>query len=54
VRAVTACLVVGYFLVVRVGVFDLRRTKHVLPLGAGILAMAVMLARTFGKFYGGL
>ena len=47
-------LVLGYLLVVQVGAFDLRKVKHVLPLGVGILAMAVMLARTFGKFYGGL
>jgi hypothetical protein len=47
-------LVVGYLLVVRVGVFELRKTKHVLPLGAGVLVMALMLARTFAKFYGGL
>ena len=47
-------LVVGYILVVRVGVFELRKTKHVLPFGVGVLAMAVMLARTFAKFYGGL
>jgi hypothetical protein len=33
---------------------DLHKAKHALPLGVGILAMAVMLARTFGKFYGGL
>jgi len=47
-------LVLGYLLVVQVGTFDLRKAKHVLPLGLGILAMAVMLARTFGKLYGGL
>jgi hypothetical protein len=47
-------LVLGYLLVAQVGAFDLRKAKHALPLGAGILAMAVMLARTFAKFYGGL
>ncbi len=47
-------LVLGYLLVVQVGAFDLRKAKHALPFGAGILAMAVMLARTFAKFYGGL
>src|SRR5512140_183011 len=46
-------LVVGYLLVVQVGAFDLRKAKHVAPLGLGVLAMAVMLARTFAKFYGG-
>ncbi len=47
-------LVVGYLLVVRVGRFDLRRTGHALALAAGFLAMAVMLARTFGRLHGGL
>jgi hypothetical protein len=47
-------LAVGYLLVCRVGSFDLRRTRHVLTLGAGVLLMALMLARAFGKFYGGL
>ncbi len=46
-------LVLGYLLVVQVGAFDLRKAKHAVPLGVGILAMAVMLARTFAKFYGG-
>jgi hypothetical protein len=45
---------VGYLLVCRVGRFDLRKTQHVLILGLGILAMSVMLARTFGRFHGGL
>ena len=47
-------LAVGYLLVCRVGSFDLRRTRHVLILGLGVLAMAVMLSRAFGRFYGGL
>jgi len=47
-------LAVGYLLVCRVGSFELRKTWHVLPLAAGILIMSVMLARTFGRFYGGL
>ena len=38
-------LAVGYLLVCRVGSFDLRKTQHVLVLGAGILIMSVMLAR---------
>jgi len=45
---------IGYLLVCRVGTFELRRTKHVLILGLGAFTMAIMLARTFGKFYGGL
>jgi len=46
-------LVIGYWLVVRVGTFDLRRTRHVLAAGLGALGMSVMLARVFGRFYGG-
>jgi hypothetical protein len=41
-------------LVCRVGTFELRQTRHALVLGLGILVMALMLARVFGKFYGGL
>jgi len=47
-------LAVGYILVSRVGAFDLRKTSHVLALGVGILVMALMLARAFGRFHGGL
>lgn len=47
-------LVVGYVLVCRVGTFELRNTKHVVVLGIGVLAMAVMLARAFGRFHGGV
>jgi len=37
-------LIVAYVLVVRVGRFDLRQTKHVVVLGLGILVMALMRA----------
>ena len=47
-------LVVGYILVVRVGHFDLRQTKHVVVLGLGILAMALLLAYQLGKLHGGI
>jgi hypothetical protein len=47
-------LAVGYLLVCRVGSFDLRKTPHVLALGAGILIMSLMLAHSFGRFHGGL
>jgi hypothetical protein len=47
-------LVVGYVLVRRVGSFELRKTRNVAVFGAGVLAMSVMLARAFGRFYGGL
>jgi len=47
-------LVVAYLLVCRVGRFNLRKTLHALVLGAGILAMSLMSAYAFGRFYGGL
>jgi hypothetical protein len=47
-------LVIGYLLVCRVGTFALRKTQHVLVLGAGILLMSLMLARAFGRFHGGI
>jgi hypothetical protein len=47
-------LVVGYLLVCRVGSFDLRKTLHVLVLGAGILVMSLNLALHFGRLHGGL
>lgn len=47
-------LAVGYVLACRVGKFELRNTRHVVILGLGGLAMAVMLSRAFGRFYGGL
>ena len=45
---------VGYLLICRVGAFDLRSAKHVLITGMGALLMAMMLARAFGRFYGGV
>jgi hypothetical protein len=47
-------LAAGYLLVCRVGTFDLRRTRHVLILGAGILVLSLMAAHGFGRFHGGL
>jgi hypothetical protein len=47
-------LAVAYLLVCRVGSFELRRTRHVLVLGAGIIVMGLMLAHTFGRLHGGL
>jgi ABC-type tungstate transport system substrate-binding protein len=47
-------LAVAYLLVCRVGSFNLRNTRHVLVLGAGILLMSLMLARAFGRFHGGM
>jgi hypothetical protein len=45
--------VIGYLLVARVGVFDLRSTPHVLAFGLGLLLMSIMHARHFGQFHGG-
>jgi hypothetical protein len=47
-------LAIAYLLICRVGSFNLRKTQHVLVLGAGILIMSLMLAHTFGKLHGGL
>ena len=47
-------LAVGYLLVCRIGAFELRKTRHVLVLGAGILVFSILLAHTFGRFHGGL
>ncbi len=46
-------LAVAYVLVARVGRFELRKTKHVVVLGLGVLLMALVAARTFAKFHGG-
>ena len=46
--------VIAYLLICRVGSFNLRKTQHVLVLGTGILTMSLMLAHSFGRFYGGL
>jgi hypothetical protein len=47
-------LVVAYLLICHVGNFGLRKTTHVLTLGAGIVIMSLMLARSFGRLHGGL
>ncbi len=47
-------LLVAYLLVVRTGKFELRQTRHVVPFGLGALIMAILLARAFGRFHGGL
>jgi len=46
-------LAVGYWLVFHVGYFDLRSTRHVAVAGLGGLALALMMARRFGRFHGG-
>ena len=47
-------LVIAYLLIARVGNFELRRTRDVLIVGAGGFLTAIMLARAFGRIYGGL
>ena len=46
-------LLVGYFLVCRVGEFGLRTTSDVAALGLGGLLIGLVLARQFGRFHGG-
>ena len=43
----------GYVLICQVGDFDLRSPVQVAVAGLGALVMAVMAARTFGRFHGG-
>ncbi len=47
-------LAVAYVLVLRVGSFSLHDLPQLLTLSAGFLLMSVMLARSFGRYYGGL
>ncbi|MGB6198907.1 MAG: hypothetical protein WBF35_05095 [Candidatus Acidiferrales bacterium] len=42
-------LAIGYFLVWRVGMFDLRSTHDMVVAGIGGLAMGMLLARTFSQ-----
>jgi hypothetical protein len=46
-------LVVGYWLVCRVGDFDLRATADVAAAGLGALLLSLILAHRFGRFNGG-
>ena len=46
-------LVVGYLVVFRVGVFDVRVTADVAAVAAGALLMSLFTARYFGRFHGG-
>src|ERR1700733_12401213 len=49
----SANLVVAYLLLARVGDLASPRLRNTLVVGAGGLAMALMLSHTFGRFYGG-
>ena len=46
-------LAIGYLLVCRVGDFHFHQTSAVLALSAGGLLMGLLLARAFGRVYGG-
>lgn len=46
-------LAVAYCLIFRVGIFNPFNSLHVVVIGAGMLVMSVMSARTFGRFHGG-
>lgn len=46
-------VVIGYFLVMRVGDFDLRSLSDFLALVVGGLMIGVFSARHFGQFHGG-
>ena len=46
-------LVIAYGLIFRVGEFDIRAGGHAAALGLGILVMAMVTARLFGRFHGG-
>ena len=48
-----ANLVVAYLLICRVGAFDLRSTADAAALGLGMLVLALVMARRFGRFNGG-
>jgi hypothetical protein len=48
-----ANFVIAYLLIVRVGVFDIHAGDQAIALGAGVLLVALMSARSFGRFHGG-
>ena len=47
-------LVLAYLLLARVGKFELRRWPHFGVFAAGFALMAIIAARAFGRFHGGL
>ena len=46
-------LAVAYVLICQVGDFDLRNPGQVLSAGLGVLLLALVSARGFGRFHGG-
>ena len=47
-------LAVAYALLIWLGQFNLHDWRQVVTAGAGALLLSVMMARTFGRFHGGL
>jgi hypothetical protein len=45
-------LAIAYLLLGRTGDFDLRKSKHVIPVGFGVIVTAIGLARAFGRLHG--
>ncbi len=48
-----ANFVIAYFLIARVGSFDLHAPDHVIASGVGFLLIGLLSARLFGQFHGG-
>jgi hypothetical protein len=46
-------LIAAYFLICRVGDFDMRSTGHVVAAGLGALLFSIFVARHFGRLHGG-
>ena len=47
-------LLVAYLLLCRMGKFELRQAKHMVPFGLGVLIVAILLAHQLGRLHGGL
>ena len=50
----SANFVIAYLLLAKAGRFEFRRWRDAPVAGVGGLVMALMLAHSFGRFYGGL
>lgn len=48
-----ANFVIAYFLIARVGDFDLHAADQAIAVGVGVLLVGMMSARMFGRFHGG-
>lgn len=44
---------ISFLLITRVGAFNFHSARHMLVAGLGGLVMALLLARSFGRFHGG-